>query len=58
MIKKIENQLVTFNGKDKLTVDEYYSVLKVQVNFSNDSKMKTIILLPLCSSSWIVVRMI
>ena len=36
MIKKIENQLVTFNGKDKLTVDEYYSVLKVQVIFSND----------------------
>ena len=32
MIKKVETQLVTFNGKDKLTVDEYYSVLKVQVN--------------------------
>ena len=31
MIKKIENQLVTFNGKEKLTVDEFYSVLKVQV---------------------------
>lgn len=30
MIKKVETQLVTFNGKDKLTVDEYYSVLKVQ----------------------------
>merc|ERR1712087_416644 len=30
MIKKIENQLVTFNGKEKLTVDEFYSVLKVQ----------------------------
>lgn len=31
MIKKIEVQLTTFNGKGKLTVDEYYSVLKVQV---------------------------
>ena len=31
MIKKIETQLVTFNGKEKLTVDEFYSVLKVQV---------------------------
>ena len=33
IIKKVETQLVTFNGKDKLTVDEYYSVLKVQVGF-------------------------
>ena len=33
LIKKVETQLVTFNGKDKLTVDEYYSVLKVQVGF-------------------------
>ena len=31
MIKKIEVQLSTYNGKGKLTVDEYYSVLKVQV---------------------------
>merc|ERR1712045_841980 len=30
MLKKIGSQLVTFNGKEKLTVDEYYSVLKVQ----------------------------
>merc|ERR1712126_212082 len=30
MVKKIETQLVSFNGKEKLTVDEYYSVLKVQ----------------------------
>ena len=33
MVKKIETQLVSFNGKEKLTVDEYYSVLKVQVRF-------------------------
>ena len=30
MLKKIESQLLT-NGKEKLTVDEYYNVLKVQV---------------------------
>ena len=34
MVKKIETQLLSFNGKEKLTVDEYYSVLKVQVRFS------------------------
>ena len=31
LLKKIEVQLVTFNGKEKLSIDEYYSVLKVQV---------------------------
>ena len=36
MVKKIETQLVSFNGKEKLTVDEYYSVLKVQVKFDNN----------------------
>ena len=30
MLKKIESQLLS-SGKDKLTVDEYYNVLKVQV---------------------------
>merc|ERR1711983_693925 len=30
MLKKIESQLLSYNGKDKLTVDEYYNVLKVQ----------------------------
>ncbi len=30
MLKKIESQLLS-NGKEKLTVDEYYNVLKVQV---------------------------
>ena len=30
MLKKIESQLLT-NGKEKLTVDEYYNVLKIQV---------------------------
>jgi len=29
MLKKIESQLLS-NGKEKLTVDEYYNVLKVQ----------------------------
>lgn len=31
MLKKIESQLLSYNGKEKLTVDEYYNVLKVQV---------------------------
>lgn len=30
MLKKIESQLLS-SGKDKLTVDDYYNVLKVQV---------------------------
>ena len=32
MIKKIANQCATFDGKGKLTVDDLYSVIKVQVN--------------------------
>ena len=44
MIKKIEVQLSTYNGKGKLTVDEYYSVLKVQVrNLPLKIKKKNII---------------
>ena len=31
MIKKIANQCATFDGKGKLTVDDLYSVIKVQV---------------------------
>ena len=31
LIKKIETQCQSFNGKGKLTIDEYYSVIKVQV---------------------------
>ena len=30
--EKIENQCKTFDGKGKLTVDDLYSVIKVQVN--------------------------
>ena len=33
MIKKIANQCATFDGKGKLTVDDLYSVIKVQVPF-------------------------
>ena len=33
MIKKIANQCATFDGKGKLTVDDLYSVIKVQVSF-------------------------
>ena len=31
--KKVETQCKSFDGKGKLTVDDYYSVLKVQVRF-------------------------
>ena len=31
MMKKIANQCATFDGKGKLTVDDLYSVIKVQV---------------------------
>ena len=31
LIKKIESQLSTFDGKGKLTVDDFYSVIKIQV---------------------------
>ena len=30
-MKKIANQCATFDGKGKLTVDDLYSVIKVQV---------------------------
>ena len=44
MLKKIESQLLSYNGKDKLTVDEYYNVLKVQVLIYNWWKYQTSIL--------------
>ena len=31
LLKKAETQCKSFDGKGKLTVDDYYSVLKVQV---------------------------
>ena len=31
LLRKIETQCKSFDGKGKLTVDDYYSVLKVQV---------------------------
>ena len=31
LLKKIESQCQTFNGKGKLTLDDFYSVIKVQV---------------------------
>ena len=33
--KKVETQCKSFDGKGKLTVDDYYSVLKVQVTLEN-----------------------
>ena len=45
---KAENQCKTFNGKGKLTVDDLYSVLKVQVLqiFSNNNQH--------CAVSWVI----
>ena len=31
LLKKVETQCKTFDGKGKLTVDDYYNVLKCQV---------------------------
>jgi len=58
MIKKIETQLVTFNGKEKLTVDEFYSVLKVQFKLDctkNDIR-KVVADLPMDKNYKIVIR--
>ena len=43
MLKKIESQLLSYNGKDKLTVDEYYNVLKVQVLAINGGNIKHLV---------------
>jgi len=58
MIKKIETQLVTFNGKEKLTVDEFYSVLKVQFKLDctkNDIR-KVVADLPMDKNYKIVIK--
>ena len=55
MLKKIESQLLSYNGKDKLTVDEYYNVLKVQVLIYNWWKYQTSIFSPSLKS--IVLKM-
>ena len=41
MMKKIANQCATFDGKGKLTVDDLYSVIKVQVKVSINIHLNT-----------------
>jgi len=58
MIKKIEVQLVSFNGKERLTVDEYYSVLKVQfkINCTKNDIRKVVADLPMDKSYKILIK--
>merc|ERR1712038_1605210 len=58
LLKKIEVQLVTFNGKEKLSIDEFYSVLKVQFKLDctkNDIR-KVVADLPMDKNYKIVIK--